>query len=97
MAGFITSGVVAVTSPLSVLPLKTDAIAYFLDDVLAWAGIENGGIALGFTITIRLVFSYIFFLEIQRLFPFLVFFFVLPGQMVANCLNTCFQHAKQIR
>ncbi|OXA41186.1 hypothetical protein Fcan01_24023 [Folsomia candida] len=80
----------------SALIQNFDVVNFVLSDIWSSMGIsENGFVQLVLTVPLRLVLVLIFWIELQRTLPFLVYLLILPGQVVIRSIDIFLSHAKQ--
>ncbi|OXA42359.1 hypothetical protein Fcan01_22744 [Folsomia candida] len=80
----------------SALIQNFDVVNFVLSDIWSSMGIsENAFAQLVLTVPLRLVLVLIFWIELQRTLPFLVYLLILPGQVVIRSIDIFLSHAKQ--
>lgn len=85
--------------PLTVFLFKSDVFRFVLEDLWLYFGVQyaSNPILVLFNTSLRIGLMFAFFMEAQRIFPFLLYFYGLTGQLVHENVQTVLEHAKKIR
>lgn len=82
--------------PVSVL-IRLDVFQFVISDIFDAIGIlEDEIIPKIFSLSMRLLIVLVFFVEVQRMLPMLVYFLVIPAHAAIRCIKILLSHAKEV-